>query len=87
MAASESRYLPPSEKLSGVIFKTPITSVRSPRISVRERSRKRNVCGETSGNIIQKGTVANFSRENQQGRNPQAEAFTAKRNPGSGRAS
>ena len=42
MAASESRYSPPSEKLSGVIFNTPMIRVRSPRISVRERRRSRN---------------------------------------------
>ena len=34
--------LPPSEKLSGVIFSTPITSVRSPRSSVRDGRCRRN---------------------------------------------
>jgi hypothetical protein len=33
-----SRNLPPSEKLSGVTFNTPITSVRPPSCSLRERN-------------------------------------------------
>jgi len=44
-----SRNLPPSEKLSGVTFRTPITSVRSPRTSVREGRRSRNVRRFTIG--------------------------------------
>ncbi len=41
IALSGCRNLPPSEKLSGVTFNTPITSVRSPRTSVRELSLRR----------------------------------------------
>ena len=41
-AFSCEKKFPPSEKLSGVTFSTPMTSVRSPRISVRERSLSRN---------------------------------------------
>ena len=36
------KNFPPSEKLSGVTFSTPIISVRSPRTSARERSFRRN---------------------------------------------
>ena len=39
-AASGSRKEPPSEKESGVIFTTPITSVRRPNSRVRVRSRQ-----------------------------------------------
>ena len=42
MAASASKYVPSSEKLSGVTFKTPMRSVRFPRTREPERRRSRN---------------------------------------------
>src|ERR1700676_1926137 len=42
-AFSCEKKFPPSEKLSGVTFKTPMTRVRGPRMRVRERSFRRNL--------------------------------------------
>jgi len=42
IACSSAKNFPPSEKLSGVTFSTPITSVRSPRTSLLEHSRRLN---------------------------------------------
>src|ERR1019366_6100236 len=56
MAACESRYAPPSEKLSGVTLSTPITSVRSPRSSVREGRCRRNCLRWNMVTIIQNHT-------------------------------
>src|SRR6266403_880389 len=41
-AVCESRKAPPSEKLSGVTFSTPMIKVRSPSTNVREGKRRRN---------------------------------------------
>src|ERR1700681_1669630 len=60
-AFSCEKKFPPSEKLSGVTFNTPITRVREPRIMVRERSFRRNLrrgiiamqCNAKAGDDVQ----------------------------------
>src|SRR3954464_10263184 len=57
MAKRGSRNCPPSEKESGVTFTTPITSVRSPSASRRERN-----CQVNLGRVAMRNSVLVVSR-------------------------